>query len=357
MDSPSHPFSASGEAFAGSASPRIRTVFLRGFRRLVQTLGGEPGPLLRDFAIKENLLDGVEAWIPLETHAELLETAAARLDCADFGVRLSAYQSIDVLGPINVMARHSATVGAAVQAISSYLYLHLTGGIARFDAPDPETRRFTIDYRLGAPGTYPQIVGQSLGNAFRITQILLGRPLSQATITFAHSEPPATAYVRHLFGKAIQYDAPLNSIAMPSSLLDRPVAWDDGRLQAAGEAYLQRLSVDRHTPLEAQIVTLIHQLLPTGRCSLERVADVLGHHPRTVQRRLAGAGTDFRALVDGLRRRLALDYVSHTELSLIEIALVLGYAQQSAFNKAFTRWFGKSPGQVRREGVSEPPLA
>ena len=40
-----------------------------------------------------------------------------------------------------------------------------------------------------------------------------------------------------------------------------------------------------------------------------------------------------------------------TELNLAEIAFLLGYANQPAFNLAFKRWNGKPPNEMRALGV------
>ena len=65
-------------------------------------------------------------------------------------------------------------------------------------------------------------------------------------------------------------------------------------------------------------------------------------------RQLAALGTSFNEVLDGLRKRLALEFVSDRELSLAQVAFLLGYANQPAFTLAFRRWTGKAPSQLRR---------
>ncbi|MGI9483790.1 MAG: helix-turn-helix domain-containing protein [Hyphomicrobiales bacterium] len=52
-------------------------------------------------------------------------------------------------------------------------------------------------------------------------------------------------------------------------------------------------------------------------------------------------------MLDDLRKDLALRYISQEELQLIDVAFLLGYANQSAFTNAFKRWTGKTPRQAR----------
>jgi AraC-like DNA-binding protein len=52
-----------------------------------------------------------------------------------------------------------------------------------------------------------------------------------------------------------------------------------------------------------------------------------------------------------IRKSLAVRYLNDARLSLVEIALLLGYADQSAFSRAFRHWFGQSPLRYRSRSV------
>ena len=69
---------------------------------------------------------------------------------------------------------------------------------------------------------------------------------------------------------------------------------------------------------------------------------------RTLIRRLAEAGTTYRELRDAHRRKLAIELLSETSLTAAEIAYRLGYEDASNFGKACHRWFGRSPGSLRK---------
>jgi AraC-like DNA-binding protein len=71
---------------------------------------------------------------------------------------------------------------------------------------------------------------------------------------------------------------------------------------------------------------------------------------RTFSRALAKLGTSFHAIVETLRKDLALEYLKQSDLTLKEITFLLGYADISSFNHAFKRWTGKTPRDVRFRG-------
>ena len=70
---------------------------------------------------------------------------------------------------------------------------------------------------------------------------------------------------------------------------------------------------------------------------------------RTLSRRLADEGTTYADIVDQLRRSLALQYLKDDNMSLSQIAWLLGYEGSTSFNHAFKRWTGRSPSAVRNE--------
>jgi AraC-like DNA-binding protein len=79
------------------------------------------------------------------------------------------------------------------------------------------------------------------------------------------------------------------------------------------------------------------------------VARELGMSMRSFTRNLAEEGTTFGEILDDLRNRLALRYLADQRISLQQIAWLLGYSEVGAFNHAFKRWTGTSPGRARNQ--------
>jgi AraC-like DNA-binding protein len=102
--------------------------------------------------------------------------------------------------------------------------------------------------------------------------------------------------------------------------------------------------------LAARIGEAVREALREGRPQVGRVAKVLGMSPRTLQRNLAAEGTTFAAVVADVRFALARGYLAAGQISLAEIAFLLGFNDQAAFTRAFRRWSGVTPMQWRRRG-------
>ncbi len=90
-------------------------------------------------------------------------------------------------------------------------------------------------------------------------------------------------------------------------------------------------------------------LLPGGRVQAAAIAQRLGVSVRSLTRHLAEEGTTFSETLDSMRNRLALRYLADERISLQQIAWLLGYSEVGAFNHAFKRWFGTSPGRARTQ--------
>jgi AraC-like DNA-binding protein len=69
---------------------------------------------------------------------------------------------------------------------------------------------------------------------------------------------------------------------------------------------------------------------------------------RTLKRRLSEKGLTFRDYVQKIQREVAVDLLTNSTQSMVEIAFQTGFSEQSAFNRAFKRWTGQSPVEYRK---------
>lgn len=93
---------------------------------------------------------------------------------------------------------------------------------------------------------------------------------------------------------------------------------------------------------------LLSELALTGPLSIERAARHIGTSPRTLQRRLADRHLTYRTFVEEVRLETARTLLCRTDLSVKDVASMLGYRTASGFSRAFNRWTGKSPRAYRK---------
>lgn len=183
----------------------------------------------------------------------------------------------------------------------------------------------------------------------------LGRHFAPSRVCFAHPAPPDhTAAYEAFFGCPVRFASPRHGLRFPLSYLSLPMPHREPGLHALLEQQAAALleALPQSSAFERAIQQSLARLLPEGRASVDHVAQGLHRSTRTLQRHLARSGITWQQLLDRTREQLARQYLSDPALSLAEIALLLGYSEQSAFARAFRRWSGGSPRAWR---VRRPP--
>jgi len=188
---------------------------------------------------------------------------------------------------------------------------------------------------------------------------LVGRGLALDSVDFpfnrpAHADDYTLVYTeRSSFVSGSRLTARFNA-----TLLDLPIRRDEAALASFLEGAPGRISMlyrrDRATVLRVR--DLIRDALPAS-LSQDEVAKRLHMSPRTLHRRLDEEGASFRSIKEALRRDIALARLTKTRQPIARVAADLGYADTSAFYRAFTSWTGLSPERYRKQLANSAPLA
>jgi AraC-like DNA-binding protein len=330
----------------------IRATNLWGYSDLVRELGGDPQQLLSRFGIPVDAELQPDAFIDFRSGAQLIETTADELSCPDFGLRLSRWQGLDILGPIAVIVRNAATVREALTEVANFLYVHSPA--LRLEVIEPTSGSdLTFKYEIterGLPGLR-QAYELSLANFSRIVGLLAGGDAHLAAVSFMHEQlGPDSAYEEAL-GCPVSFRRAECEFHVPASLADRPIDTADQETRRIATRYLETEFLPHDASFTDQVAALSRRLLPVGQATSEAIAGHLAVHPRTLQRRLADEGVRCQDIIDEERRKQAVRYLSEPRLYLGQITGMLGFAEQSSLNRACQRWFGKTPRQYRAELV------
>lgn len=188
---------------------------------------------------------------------------------------------------------------------------------------------------------------------------LVGRGLALDSVDFpfnrpAHADDYTLVYTeRSSFVSGSRLTARFNA-----TLLDLPIRRDEAALASFLEGAPGRISMlyrrDRATVLRVR--DLIRDALPAS-LSQDEAASRLHMSPRTLHRRLDEEGASFRGIKEALRRDIALARLTKTRQPIARVAADLGYADTSAFYRAFTSWTGLSPERYRKQLANSAPLA
>ncbi|MDH4568711.1 AraC family transcriptional regulator [Pseudomonas sp. BN414] len=177
---------------------------------------------------------------------------------------------------------------------------------------------------------------------------MTGRPINPLEIRFQGPAPADLEPYRQVFQAPLRFNAEHCALLFSRADMDTPLPTANESLaqlhdRFAGD-YLARFSGTRVTH---QVRQVLCRLLPQGEPKREVVASLMHLSQRTLQRRLQEEGVSFQQLLDDTRRELAEQYLAQANLTLLEIAYLLGFADPSNFFRAFRRWFDSTPGEYR----------
>jgi AraC-like DNA-binding protein len=149
----------------------------------------------------------------------------------------------------------------------------------------------------------------------------------------------------------VAFGAEFDAIICPAVDMDRPMAAADTSMARYARSYVEALSA-RSSTIDGKVQELIIALLPTGRCSLDRVAQHLGCDGRTAQRRLAECGKSFSEILDAQRAEMVVRLIEDRNRSLPAVAELLGFlrAKRSCALVPRTLW-------LQHYGVAEASAA
>ncbi|CAA0111406.1 HTH-type transcriptional regulator VirS [Zhongshania aliphaticivorans] len=328
----------------------IRASNLRGYHELVEMLGGDPAKLLTRFKIPVDVTEDDHAFLAYRNAGLLLEASARELNCPDFGLRLAKWQGLDILGPVAVIARSASTVLEALGAISQFLYLHSPA--LKLKAAAAETKgvlRFQYEILEAIRPQQCQSYELSLANGLGILRLLAGHQSTFTSVRFTHKQQAASSVYREIFSCPVYFEQSWCGFELTEELALQSIDSADAETRHLVAEYLEPQYMLGAARLSERVAELIRRLLPTGQCNANAISEHLAMHPRTLQRRLAEESTRYDLLLDKERRSQAERYLAQVDLRLNQITGLLGYAEQSTFNRSCKRWFGLTPMQFRQK--------
>jgi len=328
----------------------IKSTSLTGYPDLVKELGGDPDTLLRRHNIDPRMPYSDSGVIPYSALNSLLETAEEELGCPDFALQLAERQSPMILGPLAFIAQSSASVGEAIASIDKYLHIYSPAIRMEVDTQSNPTRpRLLFELGLPAVVRQRQAIELTLAMTHKTLQMLFGASFHAESILFRNTSPVSQLRYQRFFNARTYFGQACNALVMREEHFNKKIDQHNVQLHNTLVNFVSSIAAENPMSIARQVEQLIQRLLPTQRCTLPLIAEQLGIYGRSLQRRLAEESLLFEDMVDNIRRELADRYLAEARMPMAQIAGLLGYAEQSSFNRACRRWHGIAPRERRDE--------
>lgn len=313
--------------------------------------GHDPQPLLQQFGLDTARLSEPRARLSIPRFMRLGHSAIALCGDPALGLDMGRHSHPSQVGLAGICAAQAPNLREAARTLTRFepLYAANYRGRSSFDE-DPHGAWLQF-YSISPYNAYNRFVVDSVlaGWQANLAQVV-GHDISPERVEIEFPEPEYAERYAALFGCPLEFSASANRLRLSNDSLALrnpqhcPGTWR--HLVELCERELEQLT--RTRSLRERVIQLLGPLLHGHEPDLEEVARRLHLPSWTLRRKLAEEGTQFRAILNDTRRDLATAYIRDTELAFGEIAYLLGFASAEAFQRAFKRWLGQTPGDYRR---------
>lgn len=325
--------------------------YVAGLLEVVARAGVSRAALMRHAGLAAVADSEPNTRMPMADVIALFQSALALTGRDDLGLEFGRRVRPGTFNVLGYALMTCKTLGDAIALVPHYRRLVFDIGYSemRFLATDQEARLGWQVVSEALP--YCTSLAESLiASWFTFGRWIAGVELPLKEVLFLHEEPRDPRVYAEFFGCPVRFAAGENALVFSRSLLDMPLVQADETLHLVmrEQARAAMESVFKEQDLAYRLRQALIPLMPKCDATLEKAAAALALSPRSLQRRLGEASLTFQGVLDTVRKDLARVYLCDPALSALDVALLLGYAEQSSFTRAFKLWFSTTPSDWRR---------
>ncbi len=331
--------------------PTVAIAYLAGLVQFVKGQGVKVADLLEGTTLSETDFQDKQRRVDAGTYFRLFEKAVALTADPLVGLKVGTRVKPGNYGVIGFVLMACRTFGEVL--MRSGRYQKLVGDIGYSDmifVGDQADVRWHSHFEQVPPA----VVEEHMASIVTYACWLTGEERRPTRISFSHAPQGDMAVYESVFQcevlfnqaqTAVRFPVAYTAIELPQFDLDLCNLLDK-------KAQAELAALEAESSFVGAIKKLIRNRLPDGVPTLDAISESLGRTEKSLQRELGQLDTNFKKILDSTRHELALGYISNPDIELNELAFLLGFSEQSAFQRAFKRWTGTSPGKYRKQQVS-----
>ena len=321
--------------------PGIGTVW-----RTLEAYGHDPRRVIGDTEYRPGIRGASNVRLPYETFAAIRARAIELIGDPAVGLRSADHLHPSHMGPLGYAWLASPTLLDGFRRLQRYGRLF---NEREELLVDEEPEHIIVTAKVPAETEHVDEVRDSvLAGLVALCRINYGRDLNPDGVRLILQRPEDPGPWFAFFRCPVEFSCDADQMVLSTRKVRTPLSGSDPRVVAMHEEVIERYlgHLDR-SDIVARARREIFDQLPSGEMSEDSVAIALNMATRTLHRKLRDHGLSFRPLVIEVRKELARRYIDDASLSLTDVAFMLGYSDESAFSRAFRKWFGKPPSAMR----------
>lgn len=280
----------------------------------------------------------------------LFDLIVTQTSTPDFGLIMGQQARPGTYSAVGYAVMNCASLGEALPLIPRYEGVVMELGETQLQVSSEQVKLI-----WGAHGGKPvprALIDTIFSSWLFLAHWLTGDSIRPSRTLLSYAEPADTQLHQKLFDNDVQFSCSENAFVFSGvSILNKNILQADAEMshimQQRAKALSERLG--SQSPTYRVVMASLQKKLHLGLVSLAEITADIALSERTVRRRLAGEGYSYQEMLTRLRRELACKYLLDVKLSILDIALLLGYKEHSSFTAAFKIWQGITPLQYRNK--------
>jgi AraC-like DNA-binding protein len=332
------------------SEPTVSAGLARGYFEYAIAKGADAEMLAARAGIDPATLEDHDNRVPFASYVALVR--AGKELCNDPALPLHFAEAVDMaeFSVVGLLANAAETMMDSFIQLNRYGQLVVEvdiGAEGRFTYAPKDGGFWLVDTRKN-PNDFPELTESTFTRMITGPRRFLPRP-HVLEVHVTHPGPAHRAAYDQIWQCPIKFNAEWNAMRMDESLRMHRVQLQPryvfGVLSAHAEQLLKDLESSK--TMRGRVESLLMPILHTGDVNMDTIAAKIGQSRQTLYRNLKDEAVTFEQVLDELRHKLALHYLSGKKVSVNETAYLVGFSDPASFSRAFKRWTGKSPRQAR----------
>ncbi|HWR67851.1 MAG TPA: AraC family transcriptional regulator [Desulfomonilia bacterium] len=317
--------------------------------RQLGEMGIEASRLLKGIRLENGWLDNEDSFIAYRDYIRLITNAIDTTGHSDLGLKLGQTVNIAMFGAFGYALMSSKTLGEAAEIFIKYQ--DLPGQLTRISMKRGNSAR-VIQFEPLFPFEDRVLVyalEEVLSTTYYGMNFLVNQKIHLTEIRLTYPAPQHARLYKEIFHCPVRFMASDNSMGVDSSFFSLPVFTANRSVYE----YCTKFCDEMLEGLKKsdQFVDRIRNIIMTSVSRFVKIGEMakeLGMSTRSLTRRLQERNTSYKNILNEVRADLARKYLENTNLSIDQIADLVGFSETTTFRKAFKIWSGISPSKHRR---------